>query len=135
MSGETSRFSPSLIDAMHRIITINNMIDGINLDVSLSLIAVRIDDKMNQLILFRSNTEEGGMTQGCHLCLQMFILQTNSIVVRMRDFIFMAECRSSLFWLQTELSTKRSHRERTIILRTSAHQPVAAAEACRWVSL
>ena len=129
MAGETCRFSPSLIDAMHRIITIDDMIDGINLDVSLSLIAVRIDDKMNQLILLRSNTEEGGMTQGCHLCLQMFILQANSIVVRMRDFIFMAECRSSLFRLQTELSTKRSHRERAIILRTSAHQPVAAAEA------
>jgi hypothetical protein len=47
----------------------------------------------------------------------------------MRDFIFMAECRSSLFRLQTKFSTKRSHRERAIILRTSAHQPVAAAEA------
>ena len=129
MSGETSRFSPSLIDAMHRIITIDDMIDGINLDVSLSFIAVRIDDKMNQFILLRSNTEKGGMTQGCHLCLQMFILQADCIVVRMRDFIFMAECRSSLFRLKAELSAKRCHRERAIILRTSAHQPVTAAEA------
>ena len=129
MAGETCRFSPSLIDAMHRIITIDYMVDGINLDVSLSFIAVRIDDKMNQLILLRSNAEEGGMTQGGHLSLQMFILQADSIVVRMRDFIFMTESRSSLFWLKTELSTKRSHRERAIILRTSAHQPVAAAEA------
>ena len=121
MSGETRRLSPSLVDAMHRIITIDDMIDGINLDVSLSFIAVRIDDKMNQLILLRSNTEKGGMTQGCHLSLQMFILQADSIVVRMRDFIFMTECRSSLFRLKTELSTKRCHRERAIILRTSAH--------------
>lgn len=103
VTAETSRLAPSLVNAMHRIIAIHHMIEGINLDVALPFITIRIDDQMHQLVLFGSDTEDGGMAQCRHLSLEMLLLQIHRIVMRMRNLIGMTERSSALPGLQPQL--------------------------------
>ena len=128
MTAEASRLSPSLINAVNRIIAIYHMVDGINLYIPLSLVTVRIDDQMHQLILVGRDTEDGSMTQCRELCLEMFLLEVNGIVMRMGYFIIMTEWRGTLLWLKTQVSTQCSYGKGTVILRTASHYPMAVAE-------
>ena len=128
MTAEASRLSPSLINAVNRIIAIYHMVDGINLYIPLSLVTVRIDDQMHQLILVGCDTEDGSMAQCRELCLEMFLLEVNGIVMRMGYFIIMTERRGTLLWLKTQVTTQCSYGKGTVILRTASHYPMAVAE-------
>ena len=108
MTTESCWFTPSLVNAMHWIITIYNMVQGIYLYVSLPLITIRVDDDMYLLVLIRSYAEDSRMTQSCHFRLEMLISQMDCIVMRMRHLVFMRKTSGTLLWLQTEFSTKGS---------------------------
>ena len=84
------------------------MVHGINLDGSLSVIIIGLDNEMNQLVLIGRNTEYRGMAQGSHLCLQMLILQLDTIVMGMRYLVLMTESGGTLSGLQTEFASQGS---------------------------
>ena len=108
MSPEIIWLSPSLIYMRRRIIGINHMVHGINLDGSLSVIIIGLDNEMNQFVLIGRNTEHGGMAQGSHLSLQMLILQLDTIVMGMRYLVLMTESGGTLSGLQTEFASQSS---------------------------
>ena len=128
VTAETSRLAPSLVNAMHRIIAIHHMIEGINLDVALPFITIRIDDQMHQLVLFGSDTEDGGMAQCRHLSLEMLLLQIHRIVMRMRNLIGMTERSGALLGLEPQLIAQGGNGKGTVILHAATHYPMAAAE-------
>ena len=128
MAIKTCMFAPTLIDAMNRIIAIDGLVLLVDLQVSLALVAVMIQDDMHWSILLWSDTEDGCMTAASHLHLQMLLRQTNGIVMRMRDLFCMREGRSTLCWSQAQLATKCCEGKRTIILRTTTHNPMTIAE-------
>ena len=128
MTTESCRLAPTLIDAMHRITTIDRLCLIVNLQVSLTLIAVMIQEDVYRSILLWGDTEDGCMTAACHLHLQMLLRQTDGIVMRMGDLFCMREGRGPFFWSQTQLSTKGSEGKRAIVLRATSHNPVAIAE-------
>ena len=86
MSIETSLFAPTLIDAMNRVIAIDDTIDIVHFQIALALIAVVVQHNMNRTILLWGDAEDGCMTGTCHLQLQMLLRKTNRIVMRMGDF-------------------------------------------------
>ena len=128
MTIETSMLTPALIDAMNRIIAIDRLILLVDLQVSLALIAVMVQDDVYWTVLLWGDTENGRMTAASHLHLQMLLRQTDSIVMRMRDLFCMREWRSPFCWSQTQLATKCSEGKRAIVLRTTTHNPMTVAE-------
>ena len=99
MTTETSRFAPSLIDAMHGIVAIDGLVEAIHRQEALSLITVMIQDDMHWSVLFWCNAEDGGMAIARHLHLQMFLRQTDGIIMGMRHFFCMRKRSSPLHWL------------------------------------
>ena len=65
VSVDASRFTPTLIDAMDRVVTIDDAIDVVHLEITLAFIAVVIQHDVYRTILLRGNTEDGCMTGGC----------------------------------------------------------------------
>ena len=128
MAIKTRMLAPALIDAMNRIIAIDGLVLLVDLQVSLALVAVMVQDDMHWSILLWGDTEDGRMTAASHLHLQMLLRQTNCIVMRMRDLFCMREGRSPLCWSQTQFATKGCEGKRPIILRTTTHNPVTVAE-------
>ena len=59
MSVDASLLTPTLIDAMDRVVAIDDAIDVVYLEVTLALIAVVIKNNMNRTILFRGDAEAG----------------------------------------------------------------------------
>ena len=96
MTAETCRFAPSLIDAMHRIVAIDGLVETIHRQETLSLITVMIQDDMHWSVLFWCNAENSGMAIARHLHLQMFLRQTDGIIMGMRHFFCMRKRGSPL---------------------------------------
>ena len=89
MAAESSRLTPTLIDAMYRIIAIDCLGQMVYLQVALTLVAVMIQEDVYRSILLWGDTEDGRMTAACHLHLQMLLRQTDGIVMWMRDLFCM----------------------------------------------
>ena len=93
MSFESGRLAPTLIDTVNGVRGVDYLIDGIHHHVSLFLIAVGTDSNMHIFVLLWSDAENRCMAAARHLQLQMFIRQTNSIIVGMGNLLIMAETR------------------------------------------
>ena len=104
MPTETCRFTPSLIDTMHRVVAIDGLFLIINLQIAFTLITIMIENNMYRTILLWRDAEDGRMTASRHFHLQMFLIQKGGIIMGMRDFICVRERRRSFLRSQTQLA-------------------------------
>ena len=80
---DASLLTPTLIDTMDGVIAIDDAIDIVHFQITLAFVAVVVEDDMHRSVLFWCDTEDGRMTRGCQLQLQMLVRQPYSIVVGM----------------------------------------------------
>ena len=131
MSAETCRLTPSLIDTMHRIIAVDSLFLIIYLQKALPFITIMIKYDMNRSILFWCDAENSRMAAARQFYFQMFVRQTNCIIVGMRDFISVSEKRCPFLRSQTQLSGKGRQRKRSIILCASTNNPMTIADTLK----
>ena len=129
MSGEAGWFSPSLINSVNGIVAINHAVQGIYLYISQLLVTVGIDYYMYRLVGIGSYAQERGMAVGSQFGKQMLVVKPHGIVMRVRPFPVVAEACGPFFRQQPQLTAYGSHGKRAVVLRASAHYPVAVAEA------
>ena len=80
---DAGRLTPTLIDTVDGVIAIDDAIDIVHFQITLAFVAVVVEDDMHRSVLFWCDTEDGRMTRGCQLQLQMLVRQPYSIVVGM----------------------------------------------------
>ena len=131
MSVETCRLTPSLIDTMHRIIAVDSLFLIIYLQKALPFITIMIKYDMNRSILFWCDAENSRMAAARQFYFQMFVRQTNCIIVGMRDFISVSEKRCPFLRSQTQLSGNGRQRKRSIILCASTNNPMTIADTLK----
>ena len=79
VSAKACRLAPPLIDAMNGVVAIDGL--SIQKNLSLAFIAVMVDDDVDGFVLFRCDTHQGGMAGGGEFCDEMFVGQTNCIIM------------------------------------------------------
>ena len=83
---------------MHRIIAVDSLFLIIYLQKALPFITIMIKYDMNRSILLWCDAENSCMTAARQFYFQMFVRQTNSIIVGMRDLVGMRERRCPFLW-------------------------------------
>ena len=117
---------------MHRVVAIHAVSCRVYRHKTLFLITVGINHEVSLAILLVSKAEHRAMTESCHLCLEMFIGQDHRVIIGMRHLIIMTKPGGSLLGFQSQAVHQRHERERTVILRTSTHQPMTVAESLQF---
>ena len=108
------------------------MIQRIDLYVSFPLVTIRIDDDMNILVFLWCYTQDGSMAQSRKFGFEMFFLQVDRIVMRVRYFICMRKRSSTFLWLQSQFAAQSCHRKGTVILGATSYYPMAVAKALQF---
>ena len=127
MTTESCSLTPSLIDAVHGVVSINRMSAKVDGSPTLTLVAVGLKDDMHLLVTVWSDVHDSTMGRCCQFNTQMFVRQAYGIVMRMRDLAIMAETRGTLFWSSAQLTSEGSDGKRAIILCTSTDYPMRIA--------
>ena len=129
MTAKSGLFAPSLIYSMHGIAAIDNMPGSIHTHKPLTLVTVGIENDMNKFVTIRYDAQHCGMTAAREFGAQVLIRQTYSIIMRMRYLTLMTETGGTLFRLRAKFATYCSHRERPVILGTTANNLMTIADA------
>ena len=129
ISAISCRFSPTLINAVNRIISVNLIVKGIDADIPLTFITVRVYHQITFSRFVISETENCGTRTPRHFGIDILIRQRNRIISRCCRFFLMGETGGTCFRLATQFTEERHQRHRTVVLRTSAHNPVGITKA------
>ena len=127
VAAEAGLLAPSLIDAVNGVGAADHLFAEVN--HALTLVAVVVDDDVYRAVLLRRDTEHGRMTASRQFYPQALVGQTHGVVMRVRHLLRMREPGGPFLWLQTQFAADGCNGERAIVLRATAHYPVAVAEA------
>ena len=133
MAAEACRLAPALIDTVYGVIAVNRLVQGVCLDIPLSLVAVGLQEDVHLLVLLWRDAEDGSMAAACHLQQQMFVGQANGIIMGMGYLTVVAEATGPALCCSYAplVAAECRERERAVVLRAAAHYPVAVAEALK----
>ena len=100
-------------------------VDALNIDLK------SFQENVYRSILLWCDAENSRMAAARQFYFQMFVRQTNCIIVGMRDFISVSEKRCPFLRSQTQLSGKGRQRKRSIILCASTNNPMTIADTLK----
>ena len=104
------RFSPTLINAVNRIISVNLIVKGVDADISLTFITVRVYHQITFSRFAVCETENCGTRTPRHFGIDILIRQGNRIISRCCRFFLMGETGGTCFRLATQFTEERHQR-------------------------